>query len=87
MIEIDIYNLAALIYDELHKTCRPGQTITGLDKPWESRTEKTQNAWEIAVQKALVRAGIVPGDPAPESFTFSRERRFRKVKPPEGDAT
>ena len=35
---LDVYNLASLIYDELHKTCHPGQTIVGLDKPWEART-------------------------------------------------
>ncbi len=84
-MDLDIYNLAALVYDELHKTCRPGQTITGLDQPWESRSERTQLAWEEAVRRALVRAGIIPGDPAPESYTFSRQRRFRKEKPKEGE--
>lgn len=86
-MDIDVYNLASLVYDELHKTCRPGQTIVGLDKPWEARTERTQIAWEEAVRKALVRAGIIPGDPSPESFRFSRQRQFRKEKPPEGEAS
>jgi hypothetical protein len=87
MIEIDIYNLASLVYDGLHRTCRPGQTIVGLDRPWESRTEKTQLAWEEAVRRALVRAGSVPGDPSPESLRFSRQRQFRQEKPPEGETT
>lgn len=85
--DLDIYNLASLIYDELHKTCKPGQTIVGLDKPWEARTEKTQIAWEEATRRALVRAGLVPGDPSPESFRFSRTRQFRKEKPAEGEAS
>lgn len=86
-MEIDIYNLASLIYDELHLTCKPGQTIVGLDKPWEARTEKTQLAWEDAVRKALIRAAIIPGDPSPESIRIGRKRQFRKEKPKEGDAT
>lgn len=84
---LDIYNLASLIYDELHKTCSPGQTIVGLDKPWEARTEKTQQAWEVAVRKALIRAMLIPGDPSPESYRISRQRQFRKEKPPEGEAS
>jgi hypothetical protein len=86
-VEIDIYNFASLVYEELHKSCRPGQTLTGLDKPWEARSEKTQIFWEEAVRKALIRAAIIPGDPAPESIRIGRKRQFRKEKPKEGDAT
>ena len=86
-MDIDVYNLASLVYDELHKTCKPGQTIVGLDKPWEARTEKTQQAWEDAVRKALIRAAIIEGDPYPESIRIGRKRQFRKPKPKEGEAT
>ena len=86
-MDIDVYNLASLIYDELHKTCRPGQTICGLDNPWEARSERTQEAWEDAVRKALIRAAIIPGDPFPESIRIGRKRQFRKEKPKEGEAS
>jgi len=86
-VEIDIYNFASLVYDELHKTCKPGQTIVGLDRPWEARTEKTQQLWEDAVRKALIRAAIIEGDPYPESIRIGRKRQFRKEKPKEGEAS
>lgn len=74
MTEIDAYTLAALVYDELHKIglaqTVPPLALNGMERPWEKRSEETQEAWEAAVKRALVRMGIAEGHPGFEGYVM-----------------
>jgi len=80
----DIYNLAALLYEELTKRLWPDNPIINPNQFWVERTEAYQQLWEEAVKMALIRGGVVEGDTGGDGYTFHCPRQFRKKK--EGEA-
>ena len=79
-MEIDTYNFAALVYEELRRRRWPLQTNLSVYQAWEWLTEADQRLWEDAVERALVRSGVVPGDAQPGGYCIHRPRQFREPK-------
>lgn len=77
---IDVYNLSALLYEELKKRHWPDNSIINLNQPWVEMSESYQQVWEEAVKRALIRGGVVEGDAGQDGYTFHRPRQFRKQK-------
>lgn len=77
---LDVYNLTALLYEELTKRLWPDNSIINPNHFWVERTEAYQQRWEQAVTMALIRGGVIEGDAGGDGYTFHRPRQFKKKK-------
>jgi hypothetical protein len=79
-VEVEPYTFALLVYEELRRRLWPLNTNISVHTPWPELTDVQQRHWEEAVERALVRSGVVKGDAEPGGYIFHRPRKFKQQK-------
>jgi len=63
-MDVEPYNFACLVYEELRRRLWPLNTQIDVHPPWTGMTEEQQRLWEQAVERALIRSGVIEGTPS-----------------------
>jgi hypothetical protein len=64
----DFYTVAALVFEQLINKYESGTAFFGLGMAWDSRSDKAQEIWTLAIRRALSRAGLSDENPGFESY-------------------
>jgi hypothetical protein len=79
-MDVEPYAFAYLVYEELRRRLWPLKTKLNVYPPWTGLAEADQRLWEEAVERALIRGGVIEGDAEPGGYVVRHPRVFKKPK-------